>query len=882
MKLRVRNKDASVIYENMKKISEKLKHTALLDVDDLYMKLQTRAGGLSDAEVLERYQAYGKNEVAHEKAPKWYVQFAKSFANPFVLVLIVLAFISIFTDVICTEPGEQSWIGIVIIITMVAISGLLSFIQEYRSNMAAEKLKAMIHTTTTVMREGKILEIPLELIVPGDIIKLAAGDMIPADIRIISCKDLFISQSALTGESLPVEKLDTLSQKTIDIAQLENIALLGTTVISGTAIGVVIATGDNTYFGAMAKTLVGERVETSFDRGVNSVSFLLIRFMLVMVPIVFFINGFTKGDWFGAFLFATSVAVGLTPEMLPMIVNANLAKGAYEMAKRKTVVKSLSSIQNFGAMDVLCTDKTGTLTEDKIIVERYLDIHGNEDRRVLRHAYLNSHYQTGLKNLMDLAILSHGDEIGFVDLERRYWKVDEIPFDFNRRRMSVVLESLDGKRQIITKGAVEEMLSICQYAEYKGKIVSITKEIKAEILNTTQELNKEGMRVIAVAQKNHTEGITSFTVEDESNMVLMGYIGFLDPPKASTAGAIRKLHDHGVEVKVLTGDNEYVTMNICKQVGLEVGTVVLGHEIETMNEGKLKDIVETTNIFAKLSPLQKTKIVKALQSNGHIVGFMGDGINDASALRESDVGISVDSGVDIAKESADIILLEKSLNVLEDGVIEGRKTFGNIIKYIKMTASSNFGNVFSVLVASAFLPFLPMLPLQLLMQNLFYDISQVAIPWDTMDDEYLRVPQKWDAKDIGRFMIYIGPISSIFDIIMYVIMWYVFKANTVESQALFQSGWFIEGLLSQTLIVHMIRTKRIPFVQSIASKSLLYLTIIIMGLGISIPFTTFGAAIGLVPLPPSYFIWLIGVLLGYCILTQGIKKIYIRKFNSWL
>ena len=878
----MKKKDNTVIQQNVRKISEQLNYMALLNINEVYTHLGTTQHGLSDAEVVEKHEKYGENEIAHDKAPKWYVQLLQTFFNPFVFVLIALAAISVMTDVVYAKPGEESWIGIIIIVTMVMISSLLSFAQEFRSNIAAEKLKAMIHTTTAVVRNGKTSEIPLEAVVPGDIIKLAAGDMIPADIRIISCKDLFISQSSLTGESLPVEKLQTLEEDTTDIAQLGNIVLLGTTVISGAATGVVVATGDSTYFGSMAKTLVGKRAETSFDRGVNSVSFLLIRFMLVMVPVVFFINGFTKGDWLEAFLFAMSVAVGLTPEMLPMIVSANLAKGAYEMAKKKTVVKNLSSIQNFGAMDILCTDKTGTLTEDKIIVEKYLDIHGHEDRRVLRHAYLNSHYQTGLKNLMDIAILSHGDEVGFVNIEKDFWKIDEIPFDFDRRRMSVVLESTDGKRQIITKGAVEEMLSICTYAEYKGEIVEITGEIRDEILGTTQALNKDGMRVIGVAQKNHTEGITSFAIKDESDMVLMGYIAFLDPPKASTAEAIQKLQDYGVRVKILTGDNEYVTMNICKQVGLEVDKVVLGPEVEAMSHEELRKVVETTDIFAKLSPLQKTKIVKALQDNDHTVGFMGDGINDASALREADVGISVDGGVDIAKESADIILLEKSLMVLEDGVIEGRKTFGNIIKYIKMTASSNFGNVFSVLIASAFLPFLPMLPLHLLIQNLFYDISQVAIPWDTMDEEYLKTPQKWDAKDIGRFMVYIGPISSVFDIVMYLVMWYVFKANTIETQALFHSGWFIEGLLSQTLIVHMIRTKKIPFIQSTASKPLLYLTIIIMAAGIGIPFTAFGGAIGLVPLPFSYFPWLVAILVSYCILTQVVKQWYINKFDSWL
>lgn len=858
------------------------------DIKEVFAALNTAQEGLLSAEAELRLETQGLNEIMHEKADRWFVQLFKAFINPFIGVLIFLAGVSLLMDVILATPENRTWKTVTVISVMVTISGLLRFVQEYRSNKEAEKLKALVHTTASVVRSdtGK-QEILMEKIVPGDIIHLAAGDMIPADIRIISSKDLFVGQSSLTGESEPVEKFATLqrsidSRKSLSLSELDNLCFMGTNIISGTATAVALSTGNNTYFGSMAKSLVGQRVQTSFDRGVNSISWLLIRFMLIMVPIVFLVNGFTKGDWLEAFLFAISIAVGLTPEMLPMIVTTNLAKGAVAMAKHKTVVKKLDAIQNFGAMDILCTDKTGTLTLDKIVLERHLDIHGNEDDRVLRHAYLNSYYQTGLKNLMDLAVLDFGAQKGFTELEKLYRKVDEIPFDFVRRRMSVVVESADGKRQLVTKGAVEEMLSICSHAEYKGTVVLLTEDIRKEVKEMVEQLNTEGMRVLAVAQKNQVPQEGVFGVQDEAELVLMGYIGFLDPPKDTAAAAVKALHEYGVKVKILTGDNEIVTRKICHEVGLPVDKILLGSRIDEMTDEELAAAAEDTTLFAKLSPLQKSRIIITLQSKGHTVGYMGDGINDAAALREADVGISVDTAVDVAKESADIILLEKSLMVLEEGVIEGRKTFGNIIKYIKMTASSNFGNMFSILAASAFLPFLPMLPIHLLVQNLFYDISQISIPWDTMDEEYLKVPRRWDAGDVGKFMMYIGPISSIFDIITYLVLWFVFKANTPAVQSLFQSGWFIEGLLSQTLIVHMIRTRKIPFIQSRAAKPVLLLTGIIMAVGIAIPFTPFGSSIGLHALPWAYFLWLAGILLAYCLLAQTIKNWYIRKFQTWL
>ncbi|SFB31288.1 magnesium-translocating P-type ATPase [Clostridium frigidicarnis] len=868
-----------------KEVSNRLYDFSKMDLEMVYKELNTDSNGLTMDKVDNRVEIYGLNQVTHEKPTPWYIQLFQSFINPFILVLLVLAGVSLITDVIIAAPEERSFSTVLVVGIMVTISGLLKFFQEFKSGKAAEELKALVRTTAAVSRkESGINEMNMSEIVIGDIVYLAAGDMIPADVRVITSKDLFVSQSSLTGESEPVEKYSTLrkANKDLTVAELDNICLLGTNIISGSATAVVVATGNDTYFGSMASILAGIKNETSFEKGVNSVSMLLIKFMVIMVPIVFVVNGITKGDWIEALLFAISIAVGLTPEMLPMIVTSNLAKGAVVMAKHKTVVKKLDAIQNFGAMDVLCTDKTGTLTLDKIIVEKHLNIRGEEDLRVLRHAYLNSFYQTGLRNLMDFAILEHGKDNGFNELEKNYDKVDEIPFDFARRRMSVVLKNNEGKRQLVTKGAVEEMLSICTHAECNGDVVELSENIKNKALDMVKKLNDEGMRVIAVAQKNNIPDENNFSVSDESHMVLMGYIGFLDPPKESALEAIKALNNNGVEVKILTGDNDAVTIKICNEVGLKVSNVLLGNEVENISDEELSKLVEGTNVFAKLSPLQKSRIIKILQDKGHTVGYMGDGINDSAALRQSDVGISVDTAVDIAKESADIILLEKNLMVLEEGVIEGRKVFGNIIKYIKMTASSNFGNVFSVLIASAFLPFLPMLPIQLLIQNLFYDISQISIPWDTMDKEYLREPRKWNADDIVKFMVFIGPISSIFDIITYLVMWFIFKANTQEMQSLFQSGWFIEGLLSQTLIVHMIRTKKIPFIQSRATNPVLLLTGIIMILGVWVPFTSFGNSVGLQALPLSYFPWLIGILLSYCMLTQIVKNIYVKKFNRWL
>lgn len=857
-------------------------------ITSVFNFFQTAPQGLDSEETTKRQSIYGKNEIEHEKKIRPLTMFIMAFINPFIGVLTVLIIISYFLDVYLASPEEKDFTSIAIIATMVILSTILRFWQEYKASVSSESLQKMVTNTCTVIRDnGKEQETGISSLVPGDIVKLAAGDMIPADIRIVETKDLFVSQGTLTGESESIEKKPVADCKcdTIrTIVELDNICFMGSNVVSGSATGIVVSTGNNTYLGTIAKSIAGHRASTAFDKGIAKVSMLLIRFMLIMVPFVFLINGLTKGEWLDAFLFAVSVAVGLTPEMLPMIVTVNLSKGAVAMSRKKTIVKDLNAIQNFGAMNILCTDKTGTLTCDQIVLEKYINADGTSDnsRRILRHAYFNSFFQTGLKNLMDKAILSHVKELEMESVRESYKKVDEIPFDFARRRMSVVVEDINGKRQIITKGAVEEMMQICSHTEVGNKVVPFTPELRVKAYEISKKMNHQGLRVLAVAQKSFLSKENNFAVEDESGMVLIGYLAFLDPPKQSAAKAIKQLHAHGIEVKVVSGDNDAVVRTISRQVGIDTANVLTGAELSAMSDVQKQEAVLKTTVFAKVTPLQKTEIITILQAQGNTVGFLGDGINDAAALRQSDIGISVDSAVDIAKESADIILLEKDLMVLENGVIEGRRTFGNITKYMKMTASSNFGNMFSVLAASAFLPFLPMLSIHLLVQNLLYDISQTTIPFNRMDEDYLRKPRRWDASDLSRFMIFIGPISSIFDITTYLLMWYVFNCSSPVAQSLFQSGWFVEGLLSQTLIVHMIRTKKIPFIQSRASWPVMSMTLAIMAVGIIIPFTKFGSYIGLTPLPLSYFPWLAVTLIAYCVLTQLIKEWYIKKFKRWL
>jgi Mg2+-importing ATPase len=874
--------------------------SALLDaskdqVTSVFETLGTTPEGLTESDVLSRLELYGHNTVAHERATPWPQMLLNNFRNPFILVLFVLGAVSYAT-------GDLR--GTAVVSVMVGVSVVMRFFQEFRSSRAAEALRAMVRTTATVTRrysqnaDPELLvsdkrEVPFEDLVPGDIVHLSAGDMIPADIRLIGSKDLYVSQSALTGEAMPVEKYDTLAgvvEKSADETSIggvnaldhNNLCFMGTTVISGAGTAVVVSTGSQTVFGSLAKSIVGHRTLTSFDRGVNAVTWVLIRFIVVMVPIVFLLNGLVKGDFKEAFLFAIAVAVGLTPEMLPMVVTANLAKGAVTMAKQKVIVKRLNAIQNLGAMDVLCTDKTGTLTQDRVMLEKHRDVRGEISLPVLEYAYLNSYYQTGLKNLLDRAVLEHVELEHEIDVLQHAEKVDEIPFDFLRRRMSVVVTNPSRERVLICKGAVEEVFSICTHVDLDGQVRPFSGALRDQANAVVRALNEDGFRVVAVAHKTVPLSTDVFSVADEHDLVLAGFIGFLDPPKDSARDAIAALRAHGVNVVVLTGDNDIVTRRVCREVGIPADHVVLGSQLDDLSDDALRTIVEQTSIFAKLNPLQKARIIRALQRGGHTVGYLGDGINDAAALRDADVGISVDTATDIARESADIILLEKSLLVLETGVLKGREVYGNIIKYIKMTASSNFGNVFSVLVASAFIPFLPMLPVQLLVLNLLYDFSQLSLPWDRMDAEFLRIPRKWDTTGIARFMMWIGPISSVFDITTFLLLWFVFHANGPAGEPLFQSGWFIESLLSQTLIIHMIRTEKIPFIQSRAAVQVLLLTSLIMGVGLYLPYSTLGAAVSLVHLPATFFVWLVVTLLSYGALTQLVKTWYMRRFHAWL
>lgn len=900
----------------------KLQQAAALDVNGVLARYGASFTGLTEAQVEDSREKFGANRVTREKKKSLAARLIQAFVNPFTVILFVLAGVSTVTDIILPlKQGDMDSfnpVTVIIILTLLLISGVLRFVQETRSGDAAAKLLELITTTCTVIREGgKKQEIPLQDVTVGDLVFLSTGDMVPADLRILEAKDLFVSQSALTGESAPQEKVSQAVQDSEKkaVTELANLAFMGTNVISGSATGLVLGVGDHTLFGSMASSMAQEAPETNFTKGVNSVSWVLIRFMMAMVPLVFFINGITKGDWVAAFLFAISVAVGLTPEMLPMIVTTCLAKGAVSMSEKKTVVKSLNSIQSFGAMDVLCTDKTGTLTQDKVVLEYHLDANGRPSQRVLRYAYLNSYFQTGYKNFMDRAIIQKTEEEEnadprLVDLSENYRKVDEVPFDFARRRLSVVVIDPKGRTQMITKGAVEEMLGICSQVEQENGPVALTEDLRKRICQVADQLNDEGMRVIALARKINPSPVGAFGTKDERDMVLMGYLAFLDPPKETAAKAIEALKDHGVTTKVLTGDNEKTTRCICRQVGLPVEHILLGSDLEAMDRKQLEPEVERTTVFAKLSPDQKARVVEALQAKGHTVGFMGDGINDAPALKMADIGISVDSAVDVAKESADIILLEKSLMVLEEGIVEGRKTYANMIKYIKMTASSNFGNMFSVLAASALLPFLPMSSLQLLVLNLLYEISCIAIPWDNVDEDYLKVPRNWEASSIGSFMLWLGPTSSVFDWVTYLVLYFVIcpqvlsggltynhiAADAVVGQgpfagmnlrdayeALFQAGWFVESMWTQTLVIHMLRTPKLPFIQSHASAMLTALTCTGIALCTLLPFTgSLGRDLGFLPLPGWYFGFLALVIAGYMLLTTSIKKAYIRHYGSLL
>ncbi len=837
-------------------------------------KAGTSLEGLSQMEADARLEKFGLNLIASETKVPILRELWSRARNPLNALLLSLATVSYFS-------GDVR--AAVVITSMVVLAITTAFIQEHKSNEAAAKLRAMVHTTASVRRtpcdaDNPCSEIPIEQLVPGDIVRLSAGDIIPAELRLLEAKDLFINQSTLTGEAMPAEKYAHARDGDCDDPlDLPNICFMGANVVSGYGTGVILRTGPKTFFGQLARQIAGRRVPTAFDQGVNRFTWLMIRFILVMVPTVFLINGLTKHDWLEALLFAVAVAVGLTPEMLPMIVTVNLAKGAIAMSRKKVIVKRLNAIQNFGAMDVLCTDKTGTLTQDRIILKRHLDIYGEDSDRVLEYAYLNSHFQSGLKNLLDVAVLEHHELASTLRPDHQFTKIDEIPFDFNRRRLSVLVRRDDGRHLLICKGAVEELFSISTHYETENECGRLDPSHLETAKRETAELNADGFRVVAVAYKEMPPEQIAYTVADESDLTLLGYIAFLDPPKDSAAEAIADLAKAGVSVKILTGDNEIVTRKICKDVGLKVDRIVLGPEIEHMSDDALSELASITVVFAKLSPPQKAKVIEALHRKGHVVGYLGDGINDGPALKVADVGISVDTAVDIAKETADIILLEKNLLVLDEGVIEGRRIFANITKYIKMGASSNFGNMFSVLGASIFLPFLPMAPIQVLTNNLLYDFSQTTIPTDNVDEEYVVSPRKWDISNIFKFMIFIGPISSIFDYATYGMMLYVF--NAWSNPSLFQTGWFVESLLTQTLIIHIIRTARIPFLESRASNALITTTVIICAVGIALPYTWAGSVLGFTPLPTLYWPLVTAMLLTYAILTHVVKVWFIRRWG---
>jgi Mg2+-importing ATPase len=836
-------------------------------------RLNVSLRGLPLTEVEIRRQRYGPNRVAREEHEPLLHQVLQRLLNPLNILLLVLAGIS-------TLMGDHE--AAALIAVMVVLSLSLSLVQERKSDAAARKLRAMVHTTAAVLRDTggcQPEEIPLEELVPGDLVHLCAGDMIPADLRLIAAKDLFVNQAALTGEPLPAEKHS--AAQTVGDTSLEsfnNLCFMGTTVVSGTATGVVVSTGARAYFGRVAEVIAAQRVQTSFDRGTSRFAWLMICFILVMTPLVFVVNGLTKGNWLEALLFATAVAVGLTPEMLPMIVTVNLAKGALAMARRSVIVKRLNSIQNFGAMDVLCTDKTGTLTQNRVILQKHVDLLDRDSEEVLEYAYLNSAHQSGLRNLLDTAVMQHPDAQSLARLAADFRKLDEIPFDFERRRMSVAVAGR-GRRQLICKGAVEEVSSVCTTGRVDGETFPLDATHLEQLRATVESLNCDGFRVIAIAIKDLASACDTCTLQDESELTLLGYIAFLDPPKESAIRAIAALASHGVSVKVLTGDNEVITRKVCREVNLPVERVMLGSELESLSADQLRDATEGVQVFAKLSPTQKARVITALQARGHVVGFLGDGINDGPALKAADVGISVDTAVDIAKESADIILLEKSLLVLDQGVTEGRKVFGNVVKYIRMGASSNFGNMLSVLGASAWLPFLPMLPVQVLTNNLLYDISQTGIPTDTVDEEYLRRPRRWEIGNIARFMLAIGPISSVFDYATFLILFFIFGARTPAQAALFQTGWFVESILSQTLIIHVLRTRHLAFIQSHASLPLTVTTSVVCAVAIALVYSPLAPALGFVPLPALYWPLLAALLIAYFVLTHLMKVGLQRRFG---
>lgn len=862
-------------------LNRKLREYSASNTEDIFENFGSAREGLSQDTAVSRLDTDGANIITATKSPGLVRRIIQAVVNPFNLVLIGIAIVTFLTDVVFS--ARPDYVTSSIIMGLVLLSGGVAFVQGEKSDRAAEKLYSMITTKTEVFRDGKLQSLAMEDIVKGDIIRLTSGALIPADVRFLTVKDAFAAQSSLTGESEPVEKF-AMSDSTAEskaVTDLNNIGFMGTNMVSGVATAIVVETGDKTFFGQSAAVLSGGRSQNSFARGVRSVSKLLIGFMLAMVPLIFVINGLSKGDWLYSLLFAVTIAVGLTPEMLPVIMSSTLAKGAVSMASRGVIVKSLSAIQTFGEMDILCTDKTGTLTEDEIALEKYLDISGREDMRVLRHAYLNSLMHTGTKNIIDMAVIHRAEINGFLGFADNYRCVDEIPFDFTRRRMSVVVEDGQGKRQLITKGAAEEVMSVCSFAEINGKVVEFDKSVHAQAMEVYDRHNLSGLRVLAVAQKNNVAGSGAFGVQDECEMVLIGFVGFLDPPKESAAAAIKALNEHGVRVVVLTGDSAGVAQKVCKKVGIPLSTVLSGGELDNLSDEELTLALADCNLLVKLSPLQKQRVVQTLQSMGHTVGYMGDGINDAPPLRQADVGISVDSGVDIAKASADIILTRKDLMVLEEGVLSGRKTFGNIMKYLKMASSGNFGNMLSVTAASLFLPFLPMLPIHILVQNLLCDFAQVGIPFDSVDNEYLLKPRRWATGEIKRFMFFLGPLSSVFDLLCFGVLWFVLGANGIANAALFHAGWFVFGTASQVAVIYMIRTSKQPLA-SRPPLPLLLSTLAVTVITLVIGFTPLARALDMSILPLIFIPWLAALIAGYSVLTHVFKIWYIKRYGEWL
>lgn len=886
----------------MKTTKERLATAIQTPLKDSLAFYHTSLKGLDSEQVEENRDLYGENTITKGQEDSILKKIYESIINPFTIILLVIAFISLVTNVWLAKPGQEDPTTSIIIVVLVLISGGIRFVQELRSDKATTNLSKMIVNTATVIRDGLEQELPIDELVVGDLVKLSAGDMIPADVILFESRDFFVQQSGLTGESDAVEKLalnKATNQNVESLLEAESLAFMGTNVISGSATAMVLAVGDDTMMGAIEQTLNTYDEPTSFEREMNSISWLLIRLMLVMVPIVFFANGLTDGDWLEAGVFALSVGVGLTPEMLPMIITASLAKGSIIMAKEKVVIKKLNAIQDLGAIDILCTDKTGTLTQDEIVLEYPLDIHGDLDMAVLRRAYLNSHFQTGLKNLMDRAIISRTEKeakehVILQNLDTSFQKIDELPFDFERRRMSVIVKDDSNVVSMVTKGALEEMLNISTHVEYRGEIIPLTEDIRQEVLAEVAQLNRQGLRVLGVGYKSGLREDYAYTVTDESDMILTGYLAFLDPPKPSAAPAIQALLEHGVRTKILTGDNEKVTQAICEKVGLDVEHILLGADIDQMTDQELADVVEKVTVFAKLSPDQKARIILQLKRNGHGVGYMGDGINDAPSMKVADVGISVDTAVDIAKETADVILLDKDLMVLETGIVEGRKVYANMTKYIKMTVSSNFGNIFSLLVASIFLPFLPMAPVHLIVLNLVYDLSCVALPFDNVDQDFLKQPHTWEAKSITRFMVWMGPISSIFDILTFIFLYFVIvplvtghhyvhgSESALQFIILFQTGWFIESMWSQTMVIHMLRTAKVPFVQSRPAWLVILMTLVAAFFVTSLPYGPLVNILHLAPLGLPYFLFLVGIIFLYMFSVTVIKKFYIRKYKEWL